>query len=567
MRLEYSALLLVIACCACSRQGDPDASQSERAAVWRAVSVWRDRFDPVWQYAHTHCADPASLGASLSTDIKRRIRQVLHTSTANACDRLRDAPETTSIAINDNAATVIVHKADARPASALQFSLSNAAGNWTVQNVATSDAGSLSAIYDASQTGSGDGRIEPAYSRWIPHGAAPWAITHILSYGQSLSQGFFNKPVLSTGQRYTSLRFAGGVRVQNGVQVEGPALSYRNFVPLTETRFDTEAETPTSGTLDMTMQLIEQENLQDHSTLPYRFLGSAPGEGAMDVDELSPPGPFYSNLVRDITEARRLAAAEGKTYGVGAVTWTQGESDDAIDTPIPDYVTKLRHLRSDIDHDAKAITGQSADVEMIAYQLATHRSFGQPFPHTALALLEASHEDPHIHLAVPMYLFRYVDGRHTDNESSQWLGAYYGLVLKRVLIDHETWTPLEPTSWRREGDVATLLFKVPVPPLRWDTTQVAGNTNYGFMLRLPSGQPLPIRSVSIVGPDRVQITADGAIPAGTEVEYAFEGQGFAGNRFGPRGNLRDSQGDAIQFDNGRELKRMDNWCVIFHEQL
>jgi hypothetical protein len=34
-------------------------------------------------------------------------------------------------------------------------------------------------------------------------------------------------------------------------------------------------------------------------------------------------------------------------------------------------------------------------------------------------------------------------------------------------------------------------------------------------------------------------------------------------RYGPRGNLRDSQGDAIQFDNGRELMRMDNWCVIF----
>lgn len=567
MRLEFSALLLVIACCACSRQSDPDASQSERTAVEHAVSVWRDRFDPVWQYAHAHCANETSLGASLSMGIRRSVRQVLHTSTANACDRLHDAPETTSIALDDAAATVIVHQADARPASALEFSLTDAGGNWTVQKVAASEGGNLSAIYDASQANTSDGRIDPAYSRWTPHGAAPWAITHIITYGQSLSQGFFNKPVLSTQQRYSSLRFAGGVRVQDAVQVEGPALPYQNFVPLTETRFETKAETPASGTLDMAMQLIEQENLQQHTQLPYRFLTSAPGEGSMDIDELSPSGPFYNRLLRDITEAKRLATAEGKSYGVGAVTWTQGEADDSIDTPIPDYVTKLRRLRDDIDHDAKSITGQSADVEMITYQLATHRSFGQPFPHVALALLKASEEDPHIHIAVPMYLFRYVDGRHTDNRSSQWLGAYYGLVLKRVLIDHETWTPLEPTSWRRDGDTATLRFKVPVPPLQWDTTQVAGNTNYGFMLRLPSGQTLPIRSVSIVGPDQVQITANSVIPAGTEVEYAFEGEGLAGSRFGPRGNLRDSQGDAIQFDNGRELKRMDNWCVIFHEQL
>lgn len=567
MRFDYSVLLLVVACCACSQQSDPGSSQSERIAVGHAVSVWRDRFDPVWQYARMHCAGQTSLGASLSIDIKRRIRQVLHTSTATACERLHDAPETTSVAINDNSATVIVHSADARPAGALQFSLSKADGNWTVQQVAASEAESLSAIYDASRAGAGDGRIEPAYSHWIPHGVAPWAITHIITYGQSLSQGFFNKPVLSTHQRYASLRFAGGVRVQDAVQAEGSALSYQSFVPLTETRFDAKAETPTSGTLDMTMQLIEQENLQDHTRLPYRFLGSAPGEGSMDVDELSRPGPFYSRLLRDITEAKRLATAEGKTYGVGAITWTQGESDDAIDTPIPDYVTKLRRLRDEIDQDAKRITGQSEDVELISYQVASHRSFGQPYPHIALAMLEASHEDPHIHIAVPMYLFHYVDGRHTDNRSSQWLGAYYGLVLKRILIDHEAWTPLEPLSWRRDGDTATLRFKVPVPPLQWDTTQVAGNTNYGFMLRLPSGQPLPIRSVSIVGPDRVQIVADSAIPPGTEVEYAFEGDGLAGSRFGPRGNLRDSQGDAIQFDNGRELKRMDNWCVIFHAQL
>ncbi|WP_259295072.1 sialate O-acetylesterase [Paraburkholderia sp. DHOC27] len=531
------------------------------------MSVWRDRYDPVWQYAHTHCAGSASLGASVSGDLGRRIRQVLHTSTANACDRWNDAPETTSVAINDASATLIVHTADARPASALQFSLTNAGGNWTVQKVAASRAGTLHAIYDASQAATDEGRIEPAYSQWTPHGAAPWAITHVITYGQSLSQGFFNQPVLSTHQRYASLRFAGGVRVQDAVQKIGAPRSYENFVPLTETRFDAEAETPTSGTLDMAMQLIAQENLQDPAQLPYRFLGSAPGEGAMDIDELSKSGQFYPRIVRDITEAKRLADAEGKSYGVGAMTWTQGESDDAIDTPIPDYVTKLRRLRSDVDHDAKAITGQTADVELIAYQLATHKSFSQPFPHIALALLQASHEDPHIHIAAPMYLFRYVDGRHTDNRSSQWLGAYYGLVLKRVLIDHETWTPLEPMSWRRDGDTATLRFKVPAPPLQWDTTQVAGNTNYGFALRLPSGQMLPIRSVSITGPDQVQIVADGAIPAGTEVEYAFEGEGLAGSRFGPRGNLRDSQGDAIQFDNGRELKRMDNWCVIFHAQL
>lgn len=565
MRVAYSALLIAVACCACSPGATSDLHAADRLAVEQAVDLWRERFDPVWHYAQTRCATQSALGA----DIKRRVKQVLHTSTSDACDRLRAAPESTEVLIDGNSATVVVHTVDARPAGVLRLSLTSAAGKWSVQTVLAADADSVTTIFDAarsSASGRADGRVEPAYSHWTPHGAAPWDITHVLTYGQSLSQGYFNKPVLSNHQRYASLRFAGGVRTQDAVQ-GGAQAAYGSFVPLTETRADYKAETPTSGTLDMAMQLIEQENLQDHTQLPYRFLGSAPGEGSTDLAALSRPGQYYSRLLRDIAEGKRLAAAEGKTYGVGAITWTQGESDDSGDTPISAYVARLRELRDNVDHDAKAMTGQTADVELIAYQLANNRSFGQPYPHIALALLQASHDDPHIHLAAPMYLFRYVDGRHTDARSSQWLGAYYGLVLKRILIDHVQWTPLEPLSWQRDGDIATVRFKVPVPPLRWDTTQVAGNDDYGFSLRLPSGVSLPIRSVAIVGPDRVQITAAVPIPAGTQVEYAFDGTGFAGSRYGPRGNLRDSQGDVIQFDNGREIKRMDNWCVIFHAQL
>ncbi|WNC89228.1 hypothetical protein RI103_16310 [Paraburkholderia sp. FT54] len=488
-------------------------------------------------------------------------------STATACDRLTALPETYNTQVDGNQASVVVQNADGRPGSQIQFVLASSGGAWAVQKVLAASTLATTTIFDATQASSGDGRIEPAYSAWIPHGAAPWDITHIISYGQSLSQGFFNSPVLSTHQRYSSLRFNGGVRAQDGAQSEGVEVAYKQFVPLVETQWGDKAETPTSGTLNMAMQLIEQENLQSHADLPYRFVGSAPGEGSMDIATLSAPGRYYTRLLRDIAQGKRLADAQGKTYGIGAITWTQGEVDDSHQTSIPTYVARLRSLRADVDRDAKAVTGQKQEVEMITYQVATHRRFDQRYPHIALALLEASHEDPHIHLAVPMYLFRYVDGAHTDNRSTEWMGAYYGLVLKRVLIDKQTWKPLEPLNWQREGTTAVLRFNVPAPPLRWDTTQVAGNSDYGFSLRLASGDLLPIRSVSITGPDEVRITAQSPIPAGTHVEYAFNGVGVAGSRYGPRGNLRDSQGDAIRFNDGRESMRLDNWCVIFDVQL
>lgn len=562
MRFVYLVLPAIV-CCACSQHDSRAAFSPEDRGIESAVHEWRDKFDPLWRYNRTTCG----AGSVALADVKSLVQQLLHVSTATACDRLTALPETYNTQVDGNHANVVVQNVDGRPGSRIQFVLASSAGGWAVQKVSAASALSATAIFDASQAGSGDGRIEPAYSAWIPHGAAPWDITHVISYGQSLSQGFFNKPVLSTRQRYSSLRFNGGVRAQDGVQSEGVEVAYKQFVPLVETQWGDKAETPTSGTLNMAMQLIEQENLQSHTELPYRFIGSAPGEGSMDIATLSAPGRYYSQLLRDIAQGKRLADAQGKTYGVGAITWTQGEADDSSQTSIPTYIAKLRSLRADVDRDAKALTGQKQDVEMITYQVATHRHFDQRYPHIALALLEASHEDPHIHLAVPMYLFRYVDGGHTDNRSTEWMGAYYGLVLKRILIDKQTWTPLEPLNWRREGTTAVLRFNVPAPPLRWDTTQVAGNSDYGFSLRLPSGDLLPIQSVSITGPDEVSITAKSPIPAGTHIEYAFNGVGVAGSRYGPRGNLRDSQGDVIRFNDGRESMRLDNWCVIFDVQL
>ncbi|GAB7534606.1 hypothetical protein BGC_08160 [Burkholderia sp. 3C] len=351
------------------------------------------------------------------------------------------------------------------------------------------------------------------------------------------------------------------------MSANGEDVAYAAFVPLIETTSGDKSETPTSGTLDMISQLTEQENLQPHRESGARLLGSAPGEGSKEIAELSAPGLYYRQLLRDVRNGKRLADAAHDTYGVAAITWTQGEADDSAQTPIGAYEDALRALRRDVDRDVKAISGQQQDVEMVTYQLASNKSFDQPYPHIALALLRASHDDPHIHLAAPMYIFRYVDGRHTDNKSTRWMGAYYGLVIKRVVVDHRPWQPLEPTAWHRDGRVVTVRFNVPAPPLRWDTRQVAVNQNYGFDLRAQNGRPLPIASVEISGPDTVTIVADEPVPTGAQLQYAFVGAGRAGSQYGPRGNLRDSQGDFIRFDDGTESLRLDNWCVIFSETL
>ncbi len=342
MRIKWAILGSVVVCAACS-DGGADASLSpDREAVQEAVNRWRVDYDPVWRFAQTHCAS----GSPWADEVKRRFAQILHRSRANACDRLSAVRETVDVSIGQDVATVTVQAAAARPADLLQFGVVRRAGQWTVRKVDVSSPGTSVTLYDTDQAGDRDPRQEPAYSRWVPHGAADWNITHVITYGQSLSQGFFNAPVLSTHQRYASLRFAGGVRAQDGMsdaQAGDTQGAYARFVPLVETLADQKAETPTAGTLDMAMQLIEQENLQDPATLPYRFLGSAPGEGSMNIGQLSKPGVYYDRLLRDITNGARLARASDRTYGVGAVTWTQGEADDSDGTPIAGVRGKAAH--------------------------------------------------------------------------------------------------------------------------------------------------------------------------------------------------------------------------------
>jgi hypothetical protein len=525
-----------------------------------AVNSWREQFDPLYAYKEEHC----SLVQEISSDFVQLLRGVFGASRATVCDRLRAQPETVRNLNSGALQREDIVNYDARPGSTLRFTLTNSNGREVVTDVqaTTVDGDSQVLFFQAGDRPSAPG-LTQAYRRWMPVPTLPWQITHVITYGQSLSQGFYNKPVLSTHQRYNAVRFSGGVRAQDADDAAHRDDAYGALVPLVEATAGDKSETPTAGTLDMIMQLMEQEDLRKHGDIRSELLGSAPGEGSKDISDLSDPGRFYAQLLSDVRHGKAIADAQHKSYGVAAITWTQGESDDSGHTSLATYESSLRKLRNDVDRDVKATTGQKADVEMVTYQLTSNRSFDQAYPHIALALLKASHDDPHIHLATPMYIFRYVDGRHTDNRSTRWLGAYYGLVIKRLVIDHVQWKPLEPASWRLRGDTVTVRFNVPAPPLRWDTRQVAANEDYGFRLTTSDGHVVPIDSVQITSPDTVTIKSDRALSSGTHLAYAFSGEGRAGSRYGPRGNLRDSQGDFIKFDDGKENLRLDDWCVVF----
>lgn len=53
-------------------------------------------------------------------------------------------------------------------------------------------------------------------------------------------------------------------------------------------------------------------------------------------------------------------------------------------------------------------------------------------------------------------------------------------------------------------------------------------------------------------------------PNGSKVRYAVNGlKGKSGFRSGPRGNLRDSQGEKQKATIGEQIYPLDNWCYQF----
>jgi hypothetical protein len=249
------------------------------------------------------------------------------------------------------------------------------------------------------------------------------------------------------------------------------------------------------------------------------------------------------------------------------LTYTQGEADYSSNTAHDFYLFSMESLRSSIDVDAKAISGQKNNVKMICYQVGTHKAYSRTRPVIALAQLQASINYLDIHMACPMYMMTYnsSDNVHLTSPSSKILGFYYGLAYKRVIVEGQDWQPLRPISKYKQGKIANIKFHVPVGKLVLDTTTVTQNTNYGFSLFTAVGVEIVISSVEITGPDTVRIVAATDIPAGAVLQYAFYGAGISGSVNGPRGNLRDTQGDSIVFDPTGLNYPAHNWCVMFEE--
>lgn len=393
-------------------------------------------------------------------------------------------------------------------------------------------------------------------------------INMFICYGQSWSTGY-DASAITTTQRYDNLMLDTGI-MNN--PLNDLSVTATSFVPAVEfsgknsttTPNQTTGETPVSAQMNIVKQLMEIEDGLTVNDLSYQLLGTAPGYGSKTLAQLEKGTDYYTRLISQVQRAHEIAAAMGKRLVVQAFSWVQGALGRT-----GNYAEALEQLRLDIDTDVKAITGQTQDVKCITWQsfiynasLRAKQVYDQ--------YVGAAETYPNIICAGATYHLDNVKATnlHFTSESQDWLGAYFGVAYKRTIIDGDGFEPLKPTKASKSGKILYVKFNVPQRPLVFDTERLTEAPNKGFKLYTTDGTEKTITEVAIISPDTVKIVCADDVASTDRLTYGEittdTYQWVSDNH----GNLRDSQGNHIQYESGAgNPLPLHNWCVIFDKTI
>ena len=311
------------------------------------------------------------------------------------------------------------------------------------------------------------------------------------------------------------------------------------------------------------------EWLADHTgkdTVICIFPGGQDGTIIANLGKGSTP---YQKLIRDIETAYKSAQSKGWDFAVPAICWMQGETD-INSYPDTNYCELFLQFSKDLNDDVKQIIGQKKDVEIICYQANAltrapyFNAFSYNCPETEVpqTQLELVRNNPIFHASGPTYPYDCVNEIiHIDGVSQKKHGMLAALSAMDILKRQKNPRGLFPIKTECHDTEVIISFNVPCPPLNLDTTEVTNPGNYGFNVITPNNRDI-VKGVSIQD-NQVHILCNES-PNGCRVRYAVNGDKMKSGRLhGPRGNLRDSQGDSITITIQGKSYPIHNWCYQF----
>lgn len=293
------------------------------------------------------------------------------------------------------------------------------------------------------------------------------------------------------------------------------------------------------------------------------------GAGMSSIKQLSKSTDPYNKFLGEIEKAYKKSKQFGWTFYIPAICWMQGESD-IIDYTNINYKNRLKQFYSDVNKDIKAITHQKENIRMICYQsnvLTRAENFDankyecvEMKP--AQAIVDLIKEDTLFWASGPTYPYTFINEKlHIDAIGQQHIGNLDAIAVMNLLRGKGKTYGLIPRSIFTQGNDVLIHMNVPCPPLIIDTISVLPVEHYGFSVISKNNENI-LSSVNIEG-DTIRLTCSKS-PLNCRVRYAVNGEKMkSGRHHGPRGNLRDSQGDRVSFIALNKKYPLHNWCYQF----
>ena len=358
---------------------------------------------------------------------------------------------------------------------------------------------------------------------------------YILSTGQSSSTGG-GSSAFTKDQPYINYSLTGGP--------EGIAIP---LIPLAETV----QETISSA---LTNSLSQLDN--DHRP---EIVGLH-GQAAMEYINIKKGTAPYIKGIKQFTDVKNSVESNRDILKPIALTVIHGETD-WFNGKYATYESNLVEFINDYRTDTN-----SPSLCMFLNQMNSAET-GE----IAVAHLNNPNK---IFLVGPLYQYIYNDGIHLTTTPYRHLGEIFAKVIDKIVFKGLKWNPLMPTNFRKQNNIVTIDFNIPVGPLKLDTTIVVERVNKGFQFVQTNGTSISITDVALINSNtQVQITLS-KIPDGTNprILYAYNAPsrvrgyrqkcGGAENAGNVGGNLRDSDNSISTsvYSTGLALY---NWCVPF----
>lgn len=278
------------------------------------------------------------------------------------------------------------------------------------------------------------------------------------------------------------------------------------------------------------------------------------GQGATAIANLSKGTLPYQGFIDNIHSAYETAQERGWDFIVPAICWMQGESD-IVDYPSTIYHDMLTQIWKDMNDDILQITQQKDSIPFICYQ-ANALTRAEQFkansyvchetevPQTFVNLLR---DNKHFWASGPTYPYTCVNEKiHIDAQGQQAVGELAARSVIGILHGTERFRGLIPIQTETDKDTVIIHFNTS-SILALDTIQVRKAEHYGFSVINMENKNI-IQEV-VLDSSSVKLTCSES-PIDCRIRYAVNGDYMkSGNQHGPRGNLRDSEGNwCYQFD-------------------